>query len=146
MEINAVVTIETVLLWSHWCMTVNCLRLLGAIMSKLPTSSIGIRFSSKVRSEVHRTLVLDFDSFVSRSVVSRATLTHSFLLPEQKFAPKPLSQRGQKPSAEDSRGNAHTSRSSKSTTYSYSMQVCNVCVCMCEHVSACVSIVYTSAY
>jgi len=49
-------------------------------------------------------------------------------------------------SAEDSGGNAHTSRSSKSTTYSYSMQVCNVCVCMCEHVSACVCIVYTSAY
>ena len=75
----------------------------------------------------------------------------TLLLPQQKFAPSPLSQRGGEPSAatglspaEDSEENGHKELAQNVyTTYSYSR--CVVCVCVCVSMWMHMYEVYTSA-
>lgn len=81
---------------------------------------------------------------LTKAEVFLPLLTHSlFSFPNRNFVPKPLSQRGREPSAVILQQKMHTSKSPRSTSYSYSRCVMYVrgceCMCMCSvHECVCV--------
>ena len=114
-----------------------------------PTPSIFQHFVQIISCFTASTLMHNYVCLTKQ----KCSLTHCSPSPTKVCPPYSLSQRAGEPSAatghfpaEDSGGKCtHQGAQEVATAYSIQLkQVCNMCVCMCEHVSACVCIMYIS--